>query len=894
MTEWLRILRSRIRALLKRRDLDRELQEELQFHLREKQSAMEASGVGTEEARSAVERRFGNEILLRESCREAWMFRGIENSFRDARYAVRMLGKNRTFTIIAVVTLAFGIGANTAIFSVIDSVVMRALPYKDPGRLYAIREAVQDGPKRFQFTCVNAGNFLLWTPHANSFTGMALLEPTTDNLNLKDETIQIHGVRASADLFTILGITPRVGRSFTREEDRSGKASSIILTDSLWKKAFRADPAIIGSTVHLNGFPLVVAGVLPESFYFPKQNQLYPKQIAAWTHPIEYFVNLGLSRGEMQPGLRMFDFAVIARLQPEGNPRRAAQELDAGEAQAGKGLPAGAQLQIDLVPLKTSIIGPIEHNLWTLFVAAMLVLLLVCVNLAGLLIAKGAGRAHEVGVRISLGARRLDIVRQFVIEALLLSVAGGTVGVLAAYWGVRALVKAAPVEIPRLQSIGLDARVLFFSAAVSIGAGIFFSLLPALRLSRTGSSGAMKAVGPTTTSSRPISRFHKAIAASEIALCTVLLVSALLIAQSLMHVLKTNAWADASRVITLNFTAPANRYLQDSKRTLLYTKLLDSARNYPGVETVGLTNALPFKGEMWGDTVEFVEDPKTEKDAPNANWRMISPDYFRAIGLRLVSGRHLLKSDFGRHLILISERLARQLPAGINPVGVHIAWTPPSSRTKVRYEVIGVIADARATPDEEAPFTVYVPYWESPPWEAVLVVQTKADERAVSAGIERLVRSTDNEIAIPTAETMHDILSKAVAPRRFVTLLVLLFAATATFLAALGLYGLIALAVSQRTREIGVRIAVGAQAAQIFRMLILEALALASAWLACGIGSAWAATRLLRSFLYEIKPGDPLTFAAVTAALLAVSIAASYLPARRATRVDPVRALKWE
>jgi predicted permease len=387
---------------------------------------------------------------------------------------------------------------------------------------------------------------------------------------------------------------------------------------------------------------------------------------------------------------------------------------------------------------------------------------------------------------------------------------------------------------------------------------------------------------------------HQVIAASEIALCTVLLISAVLIAQSLAHVLKTNAWANVSHVVSINFTTPATHYQQDSKRTQLYTKLLDRARDYPGVQAVGITNALPFKGEMWGDDVKFIEDPRPEKDALNANWRLISPDYFRAVGLPLVSGRHLSQSDAARHLILISERLARQLRRGVNPVGVHVSWTPPNSKKAVLYQVIGVIADARATPDEEAPFTVYVPYWEWPPWAAALVVQTAADARSVAAGMQQIVRMTDSEIAIPSAETLHDILSKAVAPRRFVTVLGLLFAGSATFLAALGLYGLISLSASQRTREIGIRIAIGARSEQIFGMMISQAIAVAVIGLGCGVACAWAATRLLRTFLYEVKPTDPLTFAGVCAALLSVSIAASYLPARRATRVDPMRALKWE
>lgn len=894
MPELIRVLRSRIRALLKRRQLERDLQDELSFHLLEKQSALEASGVAVEEAQRLAQRRLGNSTALKESCRDAWLFSGFETTMRDAKYAARVLAKNPTFTAIAILTLAFGIGANTAIFSVIDSVILRALPYPEPDRLYRIREVAQQGAQREELTCVNAGNFLLWGPHAQSFAGMALIMPTTDNLLLKDETVQIHGARVSADLFDVLGIPLQAGRAFTLDEDTSGKANSIVLTNSLWKRHFRSDPAIVGSTILLNGFPFVVTGVLPESFYFPKQNELYASTIATWTHPIEYFVNLGLGSYETKPGWRMFNFAAIGRLRPDANAKRATQQLDVGEAQASVGGPAGARLQIALVPLKAAVTGPAEHNLWMLMSGAGLVLLLVCVNIAGLLIAKGAGRAHEIGIRTSLGAGRADIVRQFLIEGLFLSLTGGVLGLIAAYVGVRGLVHAAPIDIPRLGSVGIAAKTLAFNAAISAGVGIIFSLLPALRLSAGPASQTLKAAGPATSSGRSVSRMHAVLAASEIALATVLLVSALLVAQSLARVLQTNAWASVSQTVTLDFAAPADHYQKHSDRARLYRTLLGNARSYPGVEAVGITSALPLRGEMWGDDVKFVEAPRPDKDTPNANWRFISPDYFSAAGILLVSGRSFSESDTNSHGVLISQSLARQLPRGLNPLDVHIYWTPPDSGKASPYHVIGVVADVRAMPDEDAPNIVYLPYWEWPPWSAAFVVRSKGDARAVASAMQKLIRKTDSEIAIPNAVTMRDVLSKAVAPRTFVTGLGLLFAASATFLAAVGLYGLISLSVTQRTREIGIRMAVGARANQIFRGILSQAFVLATIGLACGSAAAIAATRLLRTFLFEIRPGDPGTLAAVCAGLLIVSLAASYLPARRATRVDPVKALKWE
>jgi predicted permease len=362
----------------------------------------------------------------------------------------------------------------------------------------------------------------------------------------------------------------------------------------------------------------------------------------------------------------------------------------------------------------------------------------------------------------------------------------------------------------------------------------------------------------------------------------------------LLHVLRANAWGNVSHVLTLGFSAPLSHYKDASRRAQLIRNAIASARNSPGVEAVGITTALPFTGQAWGNDVNFKEAPQTEKERPNADWRFISPDYFRAAGIGLVSGRFLTESDYGHSLILVSKHLAKELPRGVNAVGAHVYWTPPGSNAPVLYEVIGVVADVRAMPEEEAPYMVYVPYWEWPPWQISLVVRTNVDARAVAAGLQQIIRRTDNQIAIPHVESLRDILNESTAARRFITSLGLLFALSATLLAAIGLYGLLSLSASQRTREIGVRMALGAQTNEIFRMFLSKAAALAVAGLGCGLACAWAVTRLLRAFLYEVKPTDLATFVSVCAGLLAVAAVASYAPARRAARVDPVRALKWD
>ncbi|MBV9156192.1 MAG: ABC transporter permease [Acidobacteriaceae bacterium] len=894
MHEMFRVLRARIKAFLKRRQLERDLDEEIAFHLAEKRQELEEVGMAAQEVAMTAKRQFGNASLAKERSREAWIFGSVENTMRDVKYAVRVLRKAPAFSVIALLTLAFGIGANTAIFSVVRSVVLQALPYQEPGQLYKIQEVAHDGAKRFPLTCVAAGNFLLWTRHASSVGDLSLLMPSTDYLNLKDETVEITGVRASANLFRVLGIQPWIGHSFSTDEDYMGKGRSVILTYSLWKRLFQSDSGIVGRTIDLNGFPFVVNGVLPESFYFPRQNELYGTNIAGWTHSIEYFVNLALQPNEVRPGMQMFNFAVIGRLRPGISPNRANEQLDVAEAQVPTGGLTGVKMEVELHPLRAAIVGDAERKLWMVMASAAVVLLLVCVNLAGLLIAKGVGRVHEIGVRAALGASRLAIVRQFLIEALTISAGGGALGVVAAYWGVRVLVRAAPVEIPRLPSIAIDGRVLLFSAAITVSAAVLFSLVPAFWLSRRSSAGMVRAAGPTTTVDRAISRIHQAVAAIEIAFCTVLLVSAILLAQSLVRVLRANAWGNVSHVLTLGFSAPPSHYQDASRRVQLITDVIESARNVPTVEAAGITTALPFTGQAWGNDVDFKEAPQTAKDRPNADWRFVSPDYFRAAGMALISGRFLTRSDYGHPLILISQRLANALPRGVHAVGAHVYWTPPDAKAPVLYEVIGVVADVRAMPEEQAPYMMYVPYWVWPPWGISLVVRTNVDARGVAASLQQIIRRTDNQIAIPHVESLRDILNQSTAARRFITSLGLLFALSATLLAAIGLYGLLSLSASQRTREIGVRMALGAQTNEIFRMFLLEATALAIAGLGCGLACAWAVTRLLRGFLYEVKPTDLGTFVSVCAGLLAVAAVASYAPARRAARVDPVTALKWD
>jgi predicted permease len=883
----------RIRTLFMRRKLERDLDDELSFHLAMRQQKLERSGLTAGDASAAARRRLGNPTLLRETSRSLWKFAWLDAFGRDLRYAVRAVARAPVFAGVAIATLAFGIGANTAIFSILNGVLLRAMPYEKPADLYSIREAVAIGSERNTMACVNGGNILEWRRNARSFREIAAMMPANDNLILKNDSVNVHGLRASASLFPLLGIRPQIGRSFAPEEDEMGHGLELILTDALWRARFRADPAIVGQSVSLNGYPAIVIGVLPASFYFPKQDQLYGDRVAKWDFHIEYFLNLNLGPWDKKPGIGNFNFAAIGRVREDATRERALAELEAVEAGISRQNPSGATLHAELVPFHSAIVGPAEARIWMLMAGAALVLAIVCVNLAGLTLGRNTARSREVAIRLALGAGRWTVLRQFAMEGLTLAVAGGTIGVLAAFWGVRLLVRYAPITLPRLETVTIDFHVLLFSVGIALAAGLLFSLLPALQIQDQGIEETLRSTTPNMSSSRRNAFVHDILAGSEIALCTVLLICALLLGQSLSRVLRDNAWLNEEHVLTIGISPSPKQYQKSAARVDLYRKLLQDARELPGVSSAGLINALPLHGQMWGDSVDFAEAPRTDINQPIANFRFISPGYEPGIGLALMEGRSLEESDFGRHVMWISESLGRQYP-GRNPVGMHMNWRQPDTGKMLSLQVAGIVRDVRAEAEKTPILAVYIPYWIWPPWDPSIVVRTTADPMGIAAGIQRMIRSSYGEVPITRVETLRQMLDGAVASRRFLTRLGVLFAASATLLAALGIYGVVSLATARRRREIAIRMAVGASHPNIFGMVIGKAVKLAVGSAAVGVVSGIAVEKAIVSLLYDIRPAEPAVYLGTCAIVIAVGLLASFLPALRAARVDPVIALKYE
>lgn len=806
---------------------------------------------------------------------------------QDLRYGIRTLARNPGFAVVAVLTLALGLGANSAIFSMVDGILLRALPYPQPQQLYTIQEVVpQWGGRPVEVT---GGNFLEWRRDCPGFSSMALLE--TQPVNLKGAGLphQVLGARISVEFFSMLGTRPELGRLFMPEDSAAGRTHEAILSHQLWEQDFRRDPGIVGKPIDLNGAPFTVVGVLPASFSFPK---------ITGSHVPAFFEPVSRNDGELRArGFSMHNFSCIARLKPGVSPQQALTQLNTVEARIARETSGGNyDLYALLTPLKTAIVGPAGRALWMLVAAAACVLLIICANLANLMLVRNTGRAHEFALRAALGATRRRLARQLLTEAIILAAAGGAFGLWAANWALDFLVRSAPVGIPRVNDIQIDLRVLGFTIIVSIIAAALFALLPALRLAHTQPGEVLKSAGPSASGGKASQRLRSGLVAGEIALCGVLLTGALLLGSSLFRVVQANGWMEKQSVITLDVMAPPAMYGYEgpgpvARRAQFFAAVRQKVDVLPGVRAAGFVSTLPLEGDDWGDGVQFQEAPRPDTEIPIGNFRFVSPGYFQAIGLPLVKGRFLTDSDGGQGVALISESVARAMVPGRDPIGMHVHATGGEEGW---LRVIGVVGDYRTQSDRPPVLSVYEPLWQLSRGSESLVVRTAMDPRAIAGAIRRVVASVSLEAAVSREQTLKTIVEASEAPRRYQTFLGGLFAFIAVLLATLGLYGVISYSVGQRTHEIGIRMALGAQKGDILKMVIGNGFKLAIAGVAASVVGALLLTRFLSSLLYGVKPDDPGTLALVVLVLVIVALLASYIPARRATKVDPMAALRHE
>jgi predicted permease len=882
--------------LFSRRRLYSDLSTEVRSHLDEKADALVASGISREEATRIARREFGNMTLLEERSREVWQWPALESFLADIRFALRMLRKSPGFTAIAILTLALGIGANSAIFSMINGILLRDLPYPQPSQLYSIHEFIPQWSAYGPSLPVNGGNFLSWEKGSHAFDGMTLIDEEGAGLLGMGQPQWLNGAAVTSDFFSLLGVQPTMGHAFEQSDGSTGSKPEVILTNELWREQFHSDPNILGKIINLGDRGLTVVGVLPASFNFPR----------ILAHTPQYLVPFGWEQYNVRPGIGTHNYFAIGRLKNSATPQQAEAQLNIIEAGIAKSDPDSAgklNLYAILTPLKTEIVGSTREALWMLTLAAGLVLLIVCANLANLLLAKNSKRVREVALRSAFGAGRWRLARQFLTETSVLAAAGGCLGLLVAKICLGLLVRNAPVGIPRVDQVRLDSTVLWFTLAITILAALIFGLLPSLRATRIQLFEQLKSSGPTVSASRQGARLRAGLVIGEIALCAALLPACLLLAQSLRHVVMANHWLDEDHVVTADLlvnisfkqAAPTNELTAFNKRNSILNSIEAKVQQLPGVESAGFTSTVPLEGEGWGDAINFQETPLPEAEQPAGEFRFVTPGYFPAIGLPLVKGRFFIDSDAGQPVAVISESVAQKMLGARDPLGMHVDCHDFSLKQNQNWcRVVGVVNDVRAESDQSPLLVAYFPLWLFSENTETLVVRTKMDAASAAGAIREAVWSVDPDLAIPQEKTLSTILASNEAPRRYETSLVVLFALCAIVLAMLGLYGVISYSVSQRNHEIGVRMALGAQRRDVLRMVIREAMILTAIGIAVGIGGAVALARFLRTLLFEIRPTDPLTFLGVVILLCAVALLACYIPARRAMKVDPMVALRYE
>ncbi|HEX4594525.1 MAG TPA: ABC transporter permease [Bryobacteraceae bacterium] len=807
----------------------------------------------------------------------------------DLRFAGRMLRKDWGFHTVAIATLALGIGANTAIFSVVDGIILRPLAYRESQQLIVIHEVMPRFVKFAPMIPVNAMHFLDWRKNARSFSGMALIGGMTLNLTGSGEPERFSAARVSPSLFPMLGVQALLGRAFLNEEDQAGHDRVVVLNEALWRRRFNADPNVIGRKILLDGNPYEIIGVLPASFRFPKMNQLFA-MITSGEQP-EIWKPFAL-RDEERDEMGDFNYVCIARLAPGVSQAQALSELNVIQGNLGARLPEKVELRAALVPMQEQIFGRARSGLQLMLAAVGAVLLIGCVNIANLLLARATTRRREMAIRSAIGASSGRLVRQMLIESLTLSGLGGLVGVIIAYAAIRIILASAPVDLPRLDEIHLDARVLLFTMAISILAGLLFGLLPAWRYAQADPQEAMRTGARGTTVGKGSGRLRSLLVTLEVGLSALCLVAGGLLLHSFFKLIHVDRGFETQRIVTVGMNLPATRYPDRDKRAAFLRTLLDRVSALPGVTSAAVSNMLPLSGEGGNNVISPEGSTLPLVERPVADIRQVNPDYFRTFGISLRSGRFFTDQDRGRNVALLSALTAERIWPGQNPLGKRLHVGGDDSPL---IEVVGIAGDVRGVSLNKSPSaTVYLPYWQRNFNRAALAVKTGMDAAAAYSSIRSAIRAVDPELPVPAFQTMDEILAASVAQRKFQMTLVLLFGLTALLLASLGIYGVVSYSVAQRTNEMGIRMALGASRAGIRSLVLRQSLPPVLLGLAAGVVASLGLSRVLSSLLFGVGAGDPMTMIGVSALLGAVAIVAAYIPARRATQVDPITALRYE
>lgn len=876
-----------------RRRREQELDEELRSHLQMAESDRLGRGETYEQARNAARREFGNVSLIKQVTREMWGWASVERLMQDLRYGIRMLLKSPGFTTVAILTLALGIGANTALFSVVNGVLLKPLPYPHPEQLVALDESKPN----FDTGSISFPNFRDWQKDNRTFSGMAISRGYSFNLTGQGEAEQLSARFITSGFFSVLGVHPLIGRGFAPGEDDIGAAPLAIISEALWRRKFSGSPEALGKNLNLDGTGYTIVGVVPARFDLSYGNfrdiDVYVP-VGQWSNPMLPKRGAGLGFhgiGRLKPG--------VSVEQARADMSRVSMSLAVAYPDTNKGIGASVR------PFKQAMVGEVSKRLLVLLAAVGFVLLIACVNVANLILARAAARTREFAIRSAMGAGQARLVRQLLTESLVLALIGGAFGLLLASWGTRSALRLLAQGLPRAGEVRLDAGVLLFTVAISAGCGIFFGLVPALKTGARNLHDTLKEGGRGASGLRH--RAQEVFVVVEMAMALILLISAGLMVRSLAALWRIDPGFDSHNVLAFGVALPP------SMRNANATGIRAALRNVdqqmkaaPGVRAVSLSwGALPLANDdedlFW---IEGKPKPETDNDMSWALSYVVEEDYLKVMGIPLERGRFFTPQDNenSSHVIVVDDVFARKYFPGQDPIGQHIYIPNKGGRA----EIVGIVGHVKQwglVSDDTEPLRaeIYVPYMQLPDAAMLLSwngtgVLVRYDKNATNIGyaLRSAIKGHSGEYVMSRTQTMDQVISDSLASQRFSMTVLGAFALLALLLASVGIYGVVSYLVGQRTQEIGVRVALGAHRSDVLRMILREGMKMTLAGVVIGLAAAFGLTHLMASLLFGVSSTDPTTFGVVTVLLVLVALAACYLPARRATRVDPMVALRYE
>jgi putative ABC transport system permease protein len=813
----------------------------------------------------------------------------MDQLLKDLSYGARSLLKRPGFTVVVVLTLAVGIGANTAVFSVVNAILLRQLPFRNPEQLVTLWE--RNPARGYEQNSPAAGNYVDWRDQNRVFVGMAAYTPREFNVSLGDQAERYAGAAVSASLFEVLGVSALKGRVFTTGDETPGNNQVVLISYNFWQKRLPGvlDPA--GKTITLDGKTYTIAGVMPEGFRFPGGTgtvlRIFTPAAA------ELWIPLTLDDKELQQRSSHY-LNVIARLKPGATVAQATSEMDGIQQRIEQLYPTFyVGSNVNVVPLNEQVVGTVRRPVLILWGAVGFVLIIACANVANLMLVRSTSRRREIAVRTALGATQSHIIRQLLTESLLLSLAGGTAGILLAIWFVRAFATIVPPTFPRQEEIAVNNAVLIFTLLTSVFTGLMFGLAPALQSVKVDLTKALKAGGRSVAEGSRTYRFRNLLVTAQLSLTLMLLIGAALMIQSFVRLGSVRPGFNTDRILTMEVSLPISNYPQP-RRPALFQQLIERTKALPGVESVAAAKHLPLSGDNMNFAFDVEKRPFPEGKSPGADCRIVTNDYFNTLGIPVIKGRSFNEGDViqAPHVLLINEAMARTFFPNEDPLGQRLVL----GINGYTGQIVGIVGDVKHVAlDAKTNHEVYIPYAQAPyTIDMTLIAKTRNDPFQIVGAVRNEIKVLDPQVAVGKVRTMDAITKESIADARFRTLLLTMFGLVALVLAAVGIYGVISYTVSQRTHEIGVRMALGAQVGHVRNLVMKSGLRLAVAGTAIGLAGAFAVTRLMSSLLFGLEPTDTRTFISVPIVLVFVALMACYIPARRAMKVDPLVALRYE